>query len=316
MDPAALIDVLLLRGGYNTALVMIGAALLGAAGGVIGSFTLLRKRALISDAISHATLPGVVIGFLVALWLTGSGRSLPILILGAAGSGALGVLAVQWIRDNTRLPEDTAIGTVLSVFFGLGIVLLSWLQGLEVGGRAGLQGFLLGSVATMLRDEAVTIAVAALLITAACLAAFKEFALVCFDPDYAASTGRDPARIDLAMMALLLALVAIGLKTVGLILIIAVVIVPPAAARFWTDRLGRMVAIAAGIGAVTAYVGAALSALTPDLPTGAVIVLVQGLAFAVSLLFAPRRGVLAAAVAAYHERRQWARGGPPPPALP
>ena len=112
---------------------------LGAAGSVVGCFSLLRKRALISDAISHATLPGVVIGFLVALALTGGGRHLGLIILGAVVSGGLGVLAVQWIKDNARLAEDTAIGTVLSVFFAVGIVLLSWVQGLDVGGRAGLQ---------------------------------------------------------------------------------------------------------------------------------------------------------------------------------
>ena len=229
-----LLDILLFGGGYNTRLVMVGAALLGAAGGMVGSFALLRKRALISDAISHATLPGVAIGFLVAFWLTGSGRNLPIIIAGAALSGALGVLAVQWIKDNTRLAEDSAIGTVLSGFFAVGIVLLSWLQGLEMGGRAGLQGFLLGAVATMTVAEAELIAGLALAIVVVSLLLFKEFKLVCFDPDYAASIGRPVRFLDLAMMGLLLILVSIGLKAVGLILVIAIVIIPPAAARFWT----------------------------------------------------------------------------------
>lgn len=303
-----LIDILLFGGGFNTRLVMVGAALLGAAGGMVGSFALLRKRALISDAISHATLPGVALGFLVALWLTGSGRNLPIIIAGAAISGALGVLAVQWIKDHTRLPEDTAIGTVLSGFFAIGIVLLSWLQGLDVGGRAGLQGFLLGAVATMTEAEAMLIAGIALAVVLISLVMFKEFSLVCFDADYAGSIGRPVRALDLGMMALLLILVSIGLKAVGLILIIAVVIVPPAAARFWTERLGSMVAIAMGIGAGAAYVGAGLSAIADDLPTGAVIVLVQGAMFAFSLLFAPSRGAIASVLRTRADRRDHAAG--------
>ena len=310
----AFVSLLLLQGGYNSALVMIGAALLGAGGGVIGSFSLMRRRALISDAISHATLPGVALGFLVALALTGSGRSLPILILGALTTGALGVLAVQWIKTYTRLAEDTAIGTILSVFFAVGIVLLSYLQGLDVGGRAGLQGFLLGSVATMNREESMLIAGAASLVVLVCIAFYKEFALVCFDPDFAASTGHSVARVDLLIMSLLLVLVAIGLKTVGLILIIALLIIPPATARFWTNSLSWMVGLSGVIGLVSCYVGAALSALAPDLPTGAVIVLVQGALFGISLLFAPRRGVIASIINLAADRRAWSQGrGPEAP---
>jgi len=303
-----LIDALLLGGGHNTRLVMLGAAVLGAAGGVVGCFALLRKRALISDAISHATLPGVVIGFLVALWLTGSGRNLAVIVAGAAASGALGVLSVQWIKANTRLAEDTAIGTVLSGFFAVGIVLLSWLQGLDVGGRAGLQGFLLGSVATMTVDEAILIAAVSTAVVLVSAALFKEFKLVCFDADYAAAIGRPVALLDLAMMALLLVLVSIGLKAVGLILVIAIVIIPPVAARFWTDRLALMLAIAALIGAGTAYLGAGLSAVARDLPTGAVIVLLQGAVFAVSLLIAPRRGVIATLLRVRQDRLDHASG--------
>jgi manganese/zinc/iron transport system permease protein len=311
-----LLDILLFGGGYNTRLVMVGAALLGAAGGMVGSFALLRKRALISDAISHATLPGVAIGFLVAFWLTGSGRNLPIIIAGAALSGALGVLAVQWIKDNTRLAEDSAIGTVLSGFFAVGIVLLSWLQGLEMGGRAGLQGFLLGAVATMTVAEAELIAGLALAIVVVSLLLFKEFKLVCFDPDYAASIGRPVRFLDLAMMGLLLILVSIGLKAVGLILVIAIVIIPPAAARFWTERLSVMVTIAIGMGAVSAYIGAGLSAAADDLPTGAVIVLVQGAMFAVSLLVAPNRGAIAAVLRTRSDRRAYAAGTLAEPDMP
>ncbi|WP_020592932.1 metal ABC transporter permease [Kiloniella laminariae] len=288
-----LLDILSFQGGYNTSVVLLGSALLGMAGGVIGVFSLLRKRALISDAISHATLPGITLGFLVALALTGTGKSLPFLMTGATISGILGVLLVQWIKDNTRLPEDSAIGTVLSSFFGLGVVLMSYIQTLRDGSQAGLESYLLGSTASMLQSEAEMIAVFALLITLTAAIFLKEFGLICFDPDYAASRGWSVSKIDLLMMALLLAVVVIGLKTVGLILIIALVIIPPVTARFWTDRLGLMVGISAFSGGISCFLGAGLSALTPDFPSGATIVLTATTLFLLSLFLAPRRGVLA-----------------------
>lgn len=286
------LEILTFGGGYNTSVVLLGAGLLGTGAGVIGALTLLRKRALISDAISHATLPGVALGFLVSLALTGDGRHLGILLAGAAMSGALGVLLVQWIKTHTRLSEDTAIGTVLSLFFGLGIVLLSYIQTLETGGQAGLNSFLLGSTAAMSQGEAQLIGLGALGVTVLAGLLFKEFGLVCFDPDYAGALGWPVARLDLALLGLLLAIVAIGLKTVGLILIIALVIIPPAAARFWTERLGRMVVLAGIFGGLSAYLGAALSALVPRLPSGGIIVLTGGVLFTLSLLLGPARGLL------------------------
>lgn len=291
-----LFEILSFQSGYNTNVVLLGSCLLGTAGGVVGVFSLLRKRALISDAISHATLPGITLGFLVALALTGTGKSLPFLMIGSTLSGILGVLLVQWIKDNTRLPEDSAIGTVLSSFFGLGVVLMSYIQTLKSGSQAGLESYLLGSTASMLQSEAEMIAFSALVITILAILFMKEFGLVCFDPEYAASRGWTVSKIDLLMMALLLAVVVIGLKTVGLILIIALVIIPPVAARFWTDRLGFMVSISAFTGGLSCYLGAALSALTPDLPSGATIVLTATSIFTLSLLFAPKRGIVAVAL--------------------
>ncbi|HET6468859.1 MAG TPA: metal ABC transporter permease [Geminicoccaceae bacterium] len=292
-----LVEILALQGGYNTTLVCVGAALLGAAGGICGSFALLRKRSLVSDAASHATLPGVVLAFMAGVWLLGDGRHLSLLLLGAAASAGLGLLLVQWIRDHTRLPEDAAIATVLSVFYGLGMVLLSIAQTMRTGGQAGLEKFLLGSTAGMLISEAQLIALGALVVAGTALLFFKELGAICFDPDYARARGWNVAALDLLLLALMLAVVVVGLKTVGLVLVIAVLIIPPAAARFWTERLGRMVPIAAGIGALGSYLGAALSATAPDLPTGGLIVLTLAALFVVSLLLAPARGLLAAALA-------------------
>ena len=287
------LKVLTFQAGYNTSVVLAGVIALGTGGGVIGVFPFLRKRAMISDAISHATLPGIALAFMAGVALGGTGRNLALLMAGAALTGAIGILAVQWIRDRTRLAEDAAIGTVLSVFFGLGIVLLSHIQTMETGGQAGLNNFLLGSTAALTAGEAELIAVASGIAIAVALLFLKEFGAVAFDEGFAAAQGWRVARVDLLMLTLLLAIVAIGLKTVGLILIIALVIIPPAAARFWTDRLGCMVVLSGAFGGLSGWIGGSVSALVPDMPAGAVIVLAAAAIFAASLLFAPPRGVIA-----------------------
>ena len=292
----AFLSALLLQAGYNTALVTIGAALLGASAGAIGTFVLLRKRSLVSDAISHATLPGLALAFIVMALLTGDGRWIAGLMIGAGASAGLGLVLVEWIGRRTRLTEDAAIGSVLAVFFGFGIVLLTVIQSLETGRQAGISSYLVGSTAGMLRSEAETIAIAALISGAAIFALRRPLTLVCFDQEYASVRGINVRATDLAMMGLLLVITVIGLKVAGLVLIVALTIIPPAAARFWTDRPEPMVIIAAALGAVAAYLGAVISSLDRGLPTGALIVLVAFAMFLVSLLLSPRRGLLASAL--------------------
>ena len=289
-----LFEALTLQLGYNATLVTIGAALLGVAAGATGTFLYVGKRALVSDAISHATLPGVGLAFIFMVLLGGDGRFLPGLLLGSALSAAIGLLCVSWLSTRTRLAEDAAIGAVLSVFFGLGIVLLTVIQTMSSGRQAGLETFLLGSTAGMLWNDAVIIAGGGALVLALVLLLRRPMTLVAFDSEFAASTGIDVRRTDLAMMGLALAITVVGLKIVGLILIVALLIIPAVAARFWSDRMGRVVGIAGAIGGASGWIGAALSATAPDLPTGPIIVLVAFGFFAVSLLFAPGRGVLAA----------------------
>lgn len=290
------VAALLLQAGYNSTVVLIGASLLGVAAGLVGTFTFLRGRALVSDALSHATLPGIVLAFMVGASLGWTTRSLPLLLTGAALSGAAGVLAVQLVTRFTRLTEDTAIAAVLSVSFGLGVLLLSYAQGMDAGGQAGLQTFILGQTAGMTRAEAQTIAVLAAGAALAVTLLFKEFRLLCFDPGFARGLGWPVFRLDLLMAGLTVLVTVIGLQTVGLVLIVAFLIIPPVAARFWSDRLERILAIAGAIGGVSGYVGTALSSAWPRLPAGGVIVLVAGTLFLVSLLLAPRRGLLAALV--------------------
>jgi manganese/zinc/iron transport system permease protein len=299
-EPVSTLDLFLralaLQAGYNSALVAVGAGLLGIAGGGAGAFVFLRKRALVSDAITHATLPGVAIAFILMVLLGGDGRWLPGLVLGSAASAAVGLLLVEWMTSRTRLGEDAAIGAVLSVFFGFGVVLLTVIQAMDRGRQAGLDTFLLGSTAGMLIGEAAMIAAGGAVAVALVVALRRPMTLVAFDPDYAATLGIDVRRTDLAMMGLALVVTVIGLKVVGLILIVALLIIPPVAARFWTDRVDRLILIAAILGGASGYLGAALSAAATGLPTGPIIVLVAFALFALSLALSPLRGVLASAL--------------------
>ncbi|MEL7280567.1 MAG: metal ABC transporter permease [Pseudomonadota bacterium] len=288
-----LFEALTLQLGYNATLVTIGAALLGITAGAVGTFLYVGKRALVSDAISHATLPGIGLAFIAMVMLGGDGRSLPWLLIGSALSAWVGLLCVSWLTHRTRLTEDAAIGAVLSVFFGAGIVLLTVIQSMRAGRQAGLEDFLLGSTAGMLWNDAVILAVGGAIVLALVLVLHRPMALVAFDPDYATATGTNVRRTELAMMGLALAITVVGLKVVGLILIVALLIIPAVAARFWSDRVERVVLIAGGIGGVSGYAGAAMSASAPDLPTGPIIVLMAFGIFVLSLLFAPDRGVLA-----------------------
>ena len=283
---------LLLLQDYNTRVVVFGTSLLGIAAGTIGSFTLLRRRALMGDALSHATLPGVGLAFLLGTSAGWDARSLPLLLTGAAISGLAGVGCIVFIRKLTRLKEDAALGIVLSVFFGAGVAILSLVQQTSTGHAAGLESFIYGKTASMVASDAWLIGISGAICVSIVLLLFKEFCLLCFDDGFAGAEGFQVTRMDMLLMALVVFVTIIGLQAVGLILMIALLVTPPAAARFWTQDLRIMTAIAAAIGGVSGLVGAAFSAVLPDLPSGAMIVLVCGLLFCLSMLVGPARGVI------------------------
>jgi manganese/zinc/iron transport system permease protein len=266
--------------------VLIGATLLGALGGMLGSFALLRRQSLLGDALAHAALPGVCIAFL----LTGSKSPLP-LFTGALAAGLAGALLILATVRWSRIKEDSAIGIILSVFFGVGIVLLTHIQKLPAGNQSGLDKYLFGQAATLVVEDLQVMAVLGAAVLAVVLALFKEFKLLSFDPGFAASLGLPVRRLEVLMTLLLVVVVVVGLQTVGVVLIVATLITPAAAARQWTDRLGTMVALSAGIGAAAGIVGSLASATVPRLPTGPVIVMVSSSVLILSLLFAPGRGL-------------------------
>lgn len=277
---------------YNTLVVLAGACLLGALCGAVGTLAVLRRRALLGDAVAHATLPGIVLAF----WFTGI-KSLPVLLLGGLATGLLGAGILAWIRRHTITKEDAGLALVLSVLFGAGIALSRHVQNTVVdGSQAGLDSFLLGRAAGIVLSDLIPLALAAGFALVGIALFFKEMRLVIFDAEFARSTGIPVARLDFAIMTLVTLAVVVGLPMAGVVLVAALGILPAVAARFWTEEMALMVALAAGIGLVGAGVGVAISASGEGLPTGPLIVLVAGAIFVVSALLAPNRGALAHAL--------------------
>jgi len=275
-----------LLGDYTLRLVALGAAVLGATSGALGSFAYLRRQSLLGDAISHAALPGIALAFL----LSGSKAPL-VLMVGAAVAGWLGTLAVRVIVERSRVHFDSALGIVLSVFFGIGLVLLTFIQKQANASQAGLDSFLFGQAASLLRRDVVTMMVLGAAALAVLTATWKELKLLSFDPDFAASLGLPIRRLDGLLTLLLVVAIVIGLQTVGVVLMSAMIVAPAAAARQWSRRLAPMVFLSAAMGMLSGVTGSVLSSLVPRLPTGPSIVLVLSVVVVGSLVMAPRRGL-------------------------
>lgn len=283
---------------YTIQTVAMGAALLGISSGVLGCFAVLRKQSLLGDTLAHAALPGVCLGFIIA-----GTRDLGSILAGALVTGAVAALAVLVLTRMSRLKTDAALGIALSISFAIGIVLLTYIQGTGNASQGGLDSFLFGQAAAILRSDLWImggIAVAALVLVAAL---WKEFKLVTFDPGFAASLGLPVVMLEIAMTVMVALAVVVGLQMVGVVLMTAMIIAPAVAARQWTRQLGTMVVLSATFGTVAGVAGAVLSATVPGLATGPLIVIVISLVVLVSLLLSPDRGVLWDVVRHWRDRR-------------
>jgi manganese/zinc/iron transport system permease protein len=284
---------------YTLRTVALGSALLGIVSGALGSYAVLRRQSLLGDAMSHAALPGVVVAFI----LTRS-REPVVLILGALAAGWFGTLALLAITRSTRLKDDSALGLVLSVFFGFGLMLLTFVQKLPDASQAGLDKYLFGQAATLLQRDVVAMGVLGGVILLAVVVFWKEFKLLSFDPGFGASLGFPIRALDVLVTTLLVAAIVMGLQTVGVVLMSAMVVAPAVAARQWTHHLGLMVLLAALFGALAGVSGAVISSTGAGLSTGPVIVLSVSVVVLVSLLFAPERGVVSAWLRHRHNSRR------------
>ncbi len=272
---------------YTIRNVALGSIFLGVVGGALGSFAILRRQGLLGDALAHATLPGVCVAFML------SGTKAPaVLLLGAALSAWLGALLILAIVRETRIKQDAALGIVLSVFFGAGVVLLTYIAGSGNSGQSGLDRFIFGQAATIIWDDVVTMGMLASVALLVMVLLFKELKLFSFDPAFAASLGFPVGRLNVLLTSLIVVAIIVGIQAVGVVLMAAMLITPAAAARQWTDSLSTMIVTSGFFGALSGVSGSLISASGSNLPTGPLIVLVATAILLVSLLLGRRRGFL------------------------
>lgn len=272
---------------YTLRTITLGTAILGAVTGMLGSFAVLRKQSLLGDAISHAALPGIAIAFLI----TGAKDS-NVLLLGALVSGLIGTFWIRGIISKTHLKSDTALGLILSLFFGFGMLLLTFIQKQPNANQAGLDKYLFGQAATLIESDVWMMAIVTGICLFVLLLFWKEFKILLFDADYTKTLGFNTKFIDILITTFIVLAIVLGLQTVGVVLMSAMLLAPAAAARQWTNSLSVMVFLAAIFGAFSGVFGTAISASQNNLSTGPVIVIVAGVFVLVSFIFSPSRGLL------------------------
>ncbi len=268
--------------------VVLGSILVTSSSAVVGTFTFLKKKALIGDAVAHAVLPGICLAFI----LSGTKNPL-ILIVGAFITGWLSLVVIDYISAKTKLKEDTAIALVLSVFFGFGILLLTRIQHSGNAAQSGLDSFLFGNAAALIGSDLLVFAIvsASLLFVIGLL--FKEMKILAFDHEYAKVIGLPVKGLELVLTSLTVLAVVTGIQAVGVVLMAAMLITPAAAARFWTQDTFKMVVIAGFLGAFSGLAGAFVSYTAPSMPTGPWIVIIISIIALVSFFIAPKRGIFA-----------------------
>lgn len=272
---------------YTLRTITLGTAILGALCGMLGSFAVLRKQSLLGDAISHAALPGIAIVFLIT-----QTKDSNLLLLGALISGLIGSFWITGIIKKTHLKTDSALGLILSIFFGFGMLLLNYIQKQPNANQAGLEDYLFGQAATLLEKDVWMMAIVTAICLFILLLFWKEFKISLFDNDYTQTLGFNTKFIDTLISAFIVVAIVMGLQTVGVVLMSAMLLAPAAAARQWTNSLSVMVVLAAIFGAISGISGTAISAMTNNLSTGPVIVLIASGLVIFSFIFSPSRGLL------------------------
>ncbi len=267
---------------------LIGSVLLGITCGLLGSFIVVRRMALMGDALSHAVLPGVALGF---LW--NMNKDPVAIFVGATLVGLLGSATVGLITNTTRLKEDSAIGMVLAAFFAVGICMVTMIQHLPKGNKSGVDKFLFGQAAAISEGDVRLMAIVTVLTILLIVVFYKEFLVTSFDAGFAKAAGFPTRLIHHGMMLLLAFAVVISLQAVGVVLVSAMLITPAAAAYLLTDRMNRMLWLSAFFGMAAGVLGSFLSFLSNNLPTGPFMVLACSTIFGLAFLFAPRHGVVA-----------------------
>ena len=275
--------------GANTELTLAAGALFGATAGVVGTFALARRRSLLADVAAHASLPGVCLAFLAGEALGLGGRNPLLLLVGATLTALLATWSVPRLARLRGVGSDGAIAVSLSFFFGLGAVLLSDIQTHDSGAQGGIDHLLFGNAAATTRADLATMATIAIVCAVLVALFFKELAALCFDEQHAAVLGIAVRPLDLLLLGLLVATVVAGMQMAGIVLVVAMIIAPAAAARAVRGSLTRVTVVAGTIGASAAAAGVLLSRSMDSMPTGSAMTLVAATVFIASLLVTPRR---------------------------
>ena len=285
---------------YTLRTVALGGALLGIVSGVLGCFAVLRHQSLLGDALSHAALPGVAIAFLLA------GRDLGLLLVGAGVTSWLGVYFIRIVTNTTRIKQDAAMGIVLAAWFAAGIALLVYIQARPDASQAGLDTFIFGQAAAIVERDVRLIAIVGAASFVVLGLFWKEFKLITFDSEFAGANGFRVNILSMLLSTLIVVAIVLGLQLAGVVLMVGMLIASGIAARQWTNQLGQMVILSAVFGAFSGSAGAIVSAVDADIPTGPLIVVVAFLLVAISLSFAPGRGLVWALLRRGADRRRFA----------
>ena len=267
--------------------VTLGCTLLGIISGVVGSFAVVKKQGLIGDGISHSTLPGVVIAFLIL-----GVKDSQAMLFGALIAGVVSALLVFGIVKNSRVKFDSALAVIMSVMFGFGTLLLSYSQKLPNSNQAGLKSYIYGQAANMLEGDVITMIIVGIIVVFLVSMFWKELKLTAFDPEYAITIGYNISRINTLLILLIVLAIIIGIQTVGVILMSSMLISPAVSARQWTNRFSVMVCLSAVFGAAAGIGGSLVSIMDSKLATGPIIVVVSTIIAIVSILVSPNRGVI------------------------
>jgi len=271
----------------NTRYVVLGSILLASSTALVGCFTMLRNRSLLGDAVAHAVLPGICLSFMI----TGSKNPIGLLI-GSFITGWLSLITIDYLSKRTKLKEDAVIAATLSVFFGIGIVMLTFIQQSGNASQSGLDKYLFGQAASLVGQDLWIFASVAVLLIVTVIVFFKEFKLISFDANLAAASGLPVFKLEVLLTSLTVMAVVVGIQAVGVVLMAAMLITPAAAARFFTDKLPVMMLLAAIFGAIAGFGGSFISYTYPSMPTGPWIVLVISFIAFSAFFLAPRKGVL------------------------
>jgi len=255
---------------------LLTAVLIGIAGGIIGSFVILRGLSLLGDAIGHAVLPGVAISFLLGINP----------VIGAVVFGLLASTFIGVISDKSTLKKDTVMGVVFTSFFALGIVLIS-----QIRTRVHINSILFGNMLTVTPDRVYWMVGVTIVLIALVLLFYKDLLLTSFDETMARVYGVKTKLIHYLFLFVLTLIIVLSLQITGAILIVAMIITPAATAFLLTNRMHWMIVLAALIGVISGIVGIFIS-FTFDISSGSSIVIVAACIFTLAFLFAPQKGVI------------------------